>query len=143
MVDFQQYTKIKYYVLFVQLVHIKIFIILFSFSSSFVIEFREESMWSHTGSSINPERVWSDSSLNSSQSTADNEDMEEHSQSRDHSTVLPSNGCFSKALLSGRDELSYEGSTSSLSTADEHESERRGKTSIITLSCTYLSLSSV
>lgn len=118
----------------------QIIIVLFSFSSSFVIEFREESTQSRTGSAINPERVWSDSSHTSSQSTADNDDMEESSQSREHSAVLPSNGCFSKALLCGRDELSYEGSTSSLSTADEHESERRGKTSIINLPCSYIPL---
>ena len=89
-------------------------------------------MKSHSGSAIGcPERMCPDSSHTSSQSTANDDDTEENSQSRDHSAVLPSNGCFSKALLSGRDELSYEGSTSSLSTTDEHEAERRGKTSII------------
>ena len=99
------------------------------FSSSFVIEFREESMQSHSGSAIGcPERVCPDSHT-SSQSTASDDDTEENSQSCDHSAVLPSNSCFSKALLSGRDELSYEGTTSSLSTTDEHEAERRGKTS--------------
>ena len=89
-------------------------------------------MQSRNGSAIGcPERVCPDSSHTSSQSTANNDDTEENSQSRDHSAVLPSNGCFSKALLSGRDELSYEGSTSSLSTTDEHEAERRGKTPVI------------
>lgn len=89
-------------------------------------------MRSHSGSGIGyPERVCSESSHTSSQSTANDDDTEENSQSRDHSAVLPSNNCFSKALLSGRDELSYNGSTSSLSTADEHEAERRGKTSVI------------
>ena len=88
-------------------------------------------MRSHSGSGIGcPEKVYPESS-HTSQSTANNDDTEENSQSHDHSAVLPSNGCFSKALLSGRDELSYEGSTSSLSTADEHEAERRGKASVI------------
>ena len=89
-------------------------------------------MRSHSGSGIGcPEKVYPESSHTSSQSTANDDDTEGNSQSRDHSAVLPSNGCFSKALLSGRDELSYEGSTSSLSTTDEHEAERRGKTSVI------------
>ena len=88
-------------------------------------------MQSHSGSAIGcPERAYPDSSHTSSQSTANDDDTEGNSQSREHSAVLPSNGCFSKALLSGRDELSYDGSTSSLSTTDEHE-ERRGKTSVI------------
>lgn len=104
----------------------------FPFSSSFVIEFREESMQSRSGSAIGcPERACPDSSHTSSQSTANDYDTEGSSQSRDCSAVLPSNGCFSKALLSGRDELSYDGSTSSLSTTDEHEAERRGKISVI------------
>ena len=89
-------------------------------------------MQSHSGSAIGcPARACPDSSHTSSQSTANDNDTEENSQSRDHSAMLPSNGCFSKALLSGRDELSYEGSTSLLSTTDEHEAERRGKISVI------------
>lgn len=97
-----------------------------------MIEFREESLRSQSGSAVGcPERVCPDSSHTSSQSTANDDDTEENSQSCDNSAVLPSNGCFSKALLSGRDELSYDASTSSLSTTDEHEAERRGKTSVI------------
>ena len=104
-------------------------------SSSFVIEFREDSLRSRSGSAI----VGDGSCVNStplsgnssSQSTASGNDTEENLQSCDNSATVSVNGCFSKALLSGRDELSFEGDTYSLSTTDDHEAERRGKTSVI------------
>lgn len=103
-----------------------------------MIEFREDSLHSHSGSAIAPDVDCSDkaqlSGSSLSQSTAgDDDNTAENVKSADLSAVTPVNGCFSKALLSGRDELSLDGSTSSFSSTDEHEAERRG-----TILCEYL-----
>ena len=99
-----------------------------------MIEFREDSLRSHSGSAVAADVDYSDkvqlSGSSLSQSTAGDDDTAENVQScdlsSDLSAVTPVNGCFSKALLSGRDELSIDGSMSSFSTTDEHEAERRG-----------------
>lgn len=101
-------------------------------SSSFVIEFREDSLRSHSGSAIAADgtcvdRVLFSNNSSSQSTTAGDDNTTENLQLRDDSSIVPVNGCFSKALLSGRDELSFDGDTSSLSTTDDHEAERRGK----------------
>lgn len=101
-----------------------------------MIEFREDSLRSHSGSAIasngsSVEKIQLNGN-SSSQSTAGNDDTAENSTSCDNSSHVASNGCFSKALLSERDEMSLDGSTSPFSTTDDHEAERRGKSSLIT-----------
>ena len=95
-----------------------------------MIEFREDSLRSHSGSAITPESSYVEKvhlKKNSPPpSTTSDDDTAENDQSCDESSLLPVSGCFSKALLSGRDELSLDGSISSLSSTDEHEAERRG-----------------
>lgn len=98
-----------------------------------MIEFCEESLQSHSSSTIGLDSVNRIlvNGNSSSESTTGGNDTDEDLQSYGDSAIRPGGGCFSKALLSGRDELSFDGSTSSMSTTDNHESEGRGKFSTI------------